>query len=94
MSPSVGRIVLYNHPGDATGRFGRKQSPAVITHVHSYGLGNPAVVDLFVMTAPTLSYDNHEGEARCVAGGGTYHNLKVEEGDGPLQWSWPVREGE
>ena len=76
--PSPGRVVLYNHPGDATGTYGRKQSPAIILNVHEDG-----ACDLFVMTAPTWR-DGH-----VVAGGGTYHNLRVDEGDGPLHWSWP-----
>ena len=78
--PSIGRIVLYNHPGDATGTFERKQSPAIIQNVHDDG-----TVDLYVMTAPTWQ------DGVCVAGGGTYNNLKVEQGDGPLQWHWPER---
>lgn len=84
-TPSIGRIVLYNHPGDATGKFGRKQSPAIITNVHTGGLGEPWIVDLFVLTAPTWVDDV------CIAGGGTYHNLAVEQGDGSLQWQWPPR---
>jgi hypothetical protein len=79
-TPSIGADVLYNHPGDATGRFGRKQSPAKITYVHEDG-----TCDLFVMTAPTWR------DGVCIAGGGTYHNLKVVQGDGPLQWNWPER---
>lgn len=79
-APTIGRIVLYNHPGDATGKFGRKQSPAIITNVHGEG-----TVDLFVFTAPTWN------DGACIAGGGTYHNLRVEQGDGPLQWNWPPR---
>lgn len=78
--PSIGRVVVYNHPGDATGKFGRKQSPAIIQAVHEDG-----TVDLFVMTAPTWK------DGVCVAGGGTYNNLRVEQGDNGLQWNWPVR---
>lgn len=78
--PSIGRVVVYNHPGDATGKFGRKQSPAIIQAVHEDG-----TVDLFVVTAPTWK------DGVCVAGGGTYNNLRVEQGDNGLQWNWPVR---
>ena len=78
--PSIGRIVVYNHPGDATGKFGRKQSPAIIQNVHEDG-----TVDLYVMTAPTWK------DGVCVAGGGTYNNLRCEQGDDGLQWNWPVR---
>ena len=78
--PSIGRVVVYNHPGDATGKFGRKQSPAIIQHVNDDG-----TVDRFVMTAPTWA----DGE--CVAGGGTYNSLRIERGDDGLQWNGPVR---
>lgn len=90
--PSIGRVVIYNHPGDATGKFKRKQSPAIITNVHGESVeeGYPWVVDLFVFTAPTWEYDD-DGNGLCIAGGGTYHNLKAVQGDGPLQWNWPER---
>jgi hypothetical protein len=93
MIPSIGRVVIYNHPGDATGRFSRKQSPAIITNVHGESMEQEGrwVVDLFVFTAPTWEYDNVTTMGTCVAGGGTYHNLKCMQGDGPLQWNWPER---
>jgi hypothetical protein len=31
--PSLGRIVLYNHPGSADGKYPPSQSPAIIQHV-------------------------------------------------------------
>jgi hypothetical protein len=31
--PSIGRIVIYNHPGSADGKYQPTQSPAIIQHV-------------------------------------------------------------
>lgn len=31
--PSIGRIVIYNHPGSADGKYAPTQSPAIIQHV-------------------------------------------------------------
>lgn len=35
--PSIGRIVVYNHPGSADGLHGKKQSPAIIQKVNEDG---------------------------------------------------------
>jgi hypothetical protein len=43
--PSIGRIVVYNHPGSADGKFGRVQSPAIIQKVNEDGS-----CQLFVMS--------------------------------------------
>lgn len=45
MKPSIGRIVIYNHPGSADGKYPPKQSPAVVQVVNA-----DESVDLFVMS--------------------------------------------
>ena len=35
--PSIGRIVIYNHPGSADGKYPPTQSPAIIQHVGADG---------------------------------------------------------
>lgn len=45
MKPSICRLVVYNHPGSADGKYPPRQSPAVVQVV------NPdETVDLFVMS--------------------------------------------
>ena len=78
--PSPGRIVMYNHPGDATGLYPRKQSPALVLYVHEDG-----PVDLRVFTAPTWK------DGVCIGAGGEYTNLRAIQGDEPFNWQWPTR---
>ena len=47
--PSMGRVVIYNHPGSADGKYPPQQSPAIIMNVHVIEPG-VTVVDLFVMS--------------------------------------------
>jgi hypothetical protein len=35
--PSIGRIVIYNHPGSADGKFPPQKSPAIIQNVAEDG---------------------------------------------------------
>ena len=35
--PSIGRIVIYNHPGSADGKYPPQQSPAIIQNVAADG---------------------------------------------------------
>lgn len=35
--PSIGRIVVYNHPGSADGKYPTTQSPAIIQNVAADG---------------------------------------------------------
>ena len=35
--PSIGRIVIYNHPGSADGKYPPQQSPAIIQNVAEDG---------------------------------------------------------
>lgn len=37
MKPSIGRIVIYNHPGSKDGTFAPAQSPMIIQHVNDDG---------------------------------------------------------
>jgi hypothetical protein len=37
MKPTIGRIVLYNHPGSACGKYAPTQSPAIIQNVAEDG---------------------------------------------------------
>lgn len=57
MKPSIGRIVVYNHPGSADGRFPPKQSPAVVQRVNEDG-----TVELFVMSVYGGLFFNHNVE--------------------------------
>jgi hypothetical protein len=45
MKPSVGRIVFYNHPGSADGKYAPTVSPAIIRELHDSIEGR---VQLFV----------------------------------------------
>ena len=56
-SASIGRIVIYNHPGSADGKFAPKQSPAIIQKVNDDG-----TVELFVMSVYGGIFFNHEVE--------------------------------
>lgn len=37
MKPSIGRVVVYNHPGSADGKFPPKQSPGIVQRVNADG---------------------------------------------------------
>lgn len=37
MKPTIGRIVIYNHPGSACGKYPPTQSPAIIQNVSEDG---------------------------------------------------------
>ena len=73
--PSIGRIVVYNHPGSADGKFLPKQSPAIIQKVNTPIGPNPVTVEMIVFSVY----------------GGIFFNHNVEQGDGPSQWNWPER---
>jgi len=40
MKPTIGRIVIYNHPGSACGKYPSTQSPAIIQNVSENGIGH------------------------------------------------------
>jgi len=63
MQPSIGRIVVYNHPGSADGKFPPKQSPAVVQRVNEDG-----TVELFIMSVYGGLFFNHnvtQGDGPC-----------------------------
>lgn len=60
--PSIGRTVLYYHPGSADGLHGKKISPAIIQKVNEDG-----TVELFVMSVYGGIFFNHNVE-RVEAG--------------------------
>lgn len=62
MPPTIGRIVLYNHPGSADGTFPPSQSPALIHKVH-----NDACVDLWVFGEHGFHKHNRtiQGDGPC-----------------------------
>jgi hypothetical protein len=73
--PSVGRIVLYHHPGSADGKYPPTISPAIVQKVYDNPLDpGPDPVDLWVFGPKGLHKD-----------GPLYY------GEGPCQWSWPPR---
>lgn len=37
MKPSIGRIVIYNHPGSADGTYAPQKSPAIVRNVNEDG---------------------------------------------------------
>lgn len=90
-APKQGDVVLYHHPGDWTGKYPPKTSPAMILYVHDDG-----PVDLHVFTAPTWEQRDILGgpqgtqrEVICVGGGGEYTNLRSNYGENAFEWSWP-----
>lgn len=76
--PSIGRIVIYNHPGSADGKYPPTKSPAIIQAVYPVsevdGKKNP--VDLWVFGPKGLHKDG-----------------PIYQGDGPCEWNWPPRVG-
>lgn len=62
MTPSIGRIVLYHHPGSADGRYPPSVSPAIIQ-----ALGPNDTVRLFVFGPKGQHMDDgiSEGEGPC-----------------------------
>ena len=53
-TPSIGRIVVYNHPGSADGKFGAKKSPAIIQAVNEDG-----TVEMLVFSVYGGLFFNH-----------------------------------
>jgi len=46
-SPSVGRIVVYNYPGGADGKFAPKQSPAMVQKMNEDGTVETIVFSVY-----------------------------------------------
>ncbi len=60
--PSIGRIVIYNHPGSADGLHKPKQSPAIVQKVNEDGTLEMVVFSVygglfFNHNVPEASYD-------------------------------------
>lgn len=75
--PSIGRIVIYNHPGSADGLHAPKQSPAIVQKVNEDG-----TLELFVMSVYGGIFFNHNVQE--------YKGLTSDE-DSRSKWSWPER---
>jgi hypothetical protein len=60
--PSIGRIVIYNHPGSADGKYPPQQSPAIIQNVAEDG-----TVRLFVFGPKGQHMDDglRQGDGPC-----------------------------
>lgn len=81
--PSIGRVVIYNHPGSADGKWPAMKSPAIVQSVYTTavdpndpGPGNHEVCDLFVMSVTN----------------GIFFAKQIPYGDTGSHWSWPVIE--
>ena len=74
MNPSIGKIVIYNHPGSLDGKYPPVQSPAVVQKVYKLIDEDVDIVDLFVMSVT----------------GGIFFAKSVKEGPGPSTWNWPT----
>ena len=81
---TMGRIVFYNHPGSADGKYSPIQSPAVVQSVFTTAVdpddpekGNHEVCDLFVMSNT----------------GGIFFAKGIPHGEPftPSTWSWPKK---
>jgi hypothetical protein len=77
--PSMGRVVIYNHPGSADGKYPPAKSPAIVQKVTADDSdGNIGMsVDLFVMSNT----------------GGIFFpkNVPFQSGDEGSSWNWPPR---
>ncbi len=62
MRPTIGRIVIYNHPGSADGKYPPTQSPAIIQNVAADG-----TVRLFVFGPKGQHMDDGltQGDGPC-----------------------------
>lgn len=75
MKPSIGRIVIYQHPGSADGKYPAVQSPAIIQAVNEDG-----TLRLWVF-GPWGQHLNPS----CSAGG------PDADMPTPSCWTWPAR---
>jgi hypothetical protein len=76
MTPSIGRIVIYQRHGSPNGQHKAEPSPAIITKVHDAETGE---VDLCIFNPTGLYFDQHTKEYR------------TDGPPVPGQWSWPPR---
>jgi len=75
--PSMGRVVIYNHPGSADGKYPPMKSPAIIQGVCMTDPSDTECtkVDLFVMSNSN----------------GTFFAKNIEYGNEGSHWNWPPR---
>lgn len=78
MKPSIGRIVIYHHPGSADGKYPPTNSPAIIQQVKWENGPNGTI-----FPTCTLFVFGPKGQ---------HMDSGLTEGTGPCQWSWPERE--
>lgn len=66
MKPTIGRIVIYNHPGSADGKYPPTQSPAIIQNV-AMGSSGDYKVRLWVFGPKGLHTDDGltQGDGPC-----------------------------
>lgn len=75
--PSIGRIVIYNHPGSADGLYPRMQSPALVQKVNEDG-----TLEMVVFSVYGGLFFNHNVKKNTAPEGTTAD---------PSSWSWPAR---
>ena len=75
--PSIGRVVVFNHPGSADGLHPRKQSPAIVQKVNDDG-----TCELVVFSVYGGIFFNHS------IAQATGHD-SPEQYDS--KWEWPIR---
>lgn len=75
--PSIGRIVVYNHPGSADGLHTPKQSPAIVQKVNDDG-----TIEMVVFSVYGGLFFNHNVKQNTASEGQT---------PDPSSWMWPVR---
>lgn len=73
--PSIGRIVVYNHPGSADGLHAPKQSPAIVQKVNEDG-----TLEMVVFSTYGGLFFNHNVPKSTAYEG---------EQPTPSSWEWP-----
>lgn len=81
MKPTIGRIVIYHHPGSADGKYPATDSPAIIRAVKILEHYDSKEGKPFNQTECQLFVFGPKGQ----------HQDWATEGTGPSQWSWPER---
>ncbi len=76
--PSIGRIVIYNHPGSADGLHSPKQSPAIVQKVNDDG-----TLEMVVFSVYGGLFFNHNVKQSTAPAGGV---------PDPSSWEWPTRQ--
>lgn len=75
--PSIGRIVIYNHPGSADGLHAPKQSPAIVQKVNEDG-----TLEMVVFSVYGGLFFNHNVRQSTAPEGAN---------PDPSSWQWPTR---